>query len=306
MTNKNKFQRLMLLLAFVLPACNISTVVPVSQSSSPLPTITHRIEASIVPSQTPRAKSTLLPPLTQGAHPTLTYDLQNEFYGILESNGNCKLPCFLNIEPGKTTLNDARAILQEFSINRPSGYDSNIDGIAYKLYSYSIETNKEIDLRVNTKLFVDENNLVRYVVVNMSVYRNNELVGDDLHLLRYSLREVFQKNGVPDAIYVSPVKKGVYPIYIVYGKDKIVIGLSGRAKEVLHDKYKICPNFGDGDVSEIQLFLSSPSNSKDVKTLVGYPFYENMVQLEKEIGLNTNDFYNLMRSDQRPACFQTN
>ena len=245
MTSKKRLlQHLMLLLFLLLPACSSSSTMQETQTKSPSP-IVQEITPSATFAQTRSTKPTLLPPLTQGMHPTMTHNLQSQFYDLLKDNGNCELPCFLGIEPQKTKLADARELIETFSINQPSGYDTKIGEIGYRLYSYSIKTNQEVNLHINIELFAGGDDLVQYIALGTSSYRNNELVGDDLHLSFYSLREIFQRLGAPDAIYLLPPKRGVYSIHVVYERLKMVIGFTGRANENPNGGYTVCPNFGD-------------------------------------------------------------
>jgi hypothetical protein len=236
--------------------------------------------------------------------PTLSPDVQDELYDLLKSNGNCKLPCFLGITPDKTSLADAKAILEKFDVRQSISIDEIASTKTYEAYNAQIFTNKDVTLAMNLRLEV-KNQIVSRLTVNATPSRNGYSVTDDQHLSQYSLREVFLKHGPPDAVYLQPPTYGEYGLQVVYEKLKMVIEITGSAKDISNGKYEICPNLGDGDITSMKIALASPLDSTDVKTLIGYPFWENVPAFEETSGLSIKDFYQLMTNEKQPACFES-
>ncbi len=289
----------LLIFTLIVVGCESST--SPSQSTS-LPT---RIGiTSTLPSPSPSATPTPMPKPTHPPIPTMLYDLQDQLYLLLANNGNCELPCFLGITPGKTTWAEAKLLLEAYSINKPIKYDKSNATATNKQYTASIHTTKDIGLDIKIKLDVNEKDIVTHIDFNVTAYHGGSLAFDDRHLSRYSLREVFRRHGKPDAVYLLPPERAVYAIHIVYEKLKLVIGLTGRAKELSGGGYELCPNLGDGDIPTMEIALASPADTIDVKTLIGFPFWEDLPPFEETSGMNINEFYQLMIGDQQPACFQ--
>jgi hypothetical protein len=236
--------------------------------------------------------------------PTLTLDIQDELYDLLKSNGNCELPCFLGITPDKTSLVDAKAILEKFDVRQSISIDEIASTKTYQAYNVQIFTNKDVTLAINLRLEV-ENKLISRLTVNATPSHNGYSVTDDQHLSHYSLREVFQQHGSPDVVYLQPPAYGEYGLQVVYEKLKMVIDITGSAKDISNGGYEICPNLGDGDITSIKIALAGPLDPINVKTLIGYPFWEGAPTFEEVSGLSMKDFYKLMISGKKPACFET-
>ncbi|MCZ2123161.1 MAG: hypothetical protein LC108_12950, partial [Anaerolineales bacterium] len=234
--------------------------------------------------------------------PTLTSAIQDEFYVLLSLNGNCEFPCFLGIRPGETTLAEANDLMEKFTQTKSLMLDPIASAETVEVYLGKIETNKDIDLVAWINLHVVEERVAR-MTFHVSASRGAQSVADDEHLSYYSLRNIFNKYGTPDRVYMYGPKYGSYEMQVVYEDTKFVIDLSGNAKNVSADKYEVCPNLGDGDITEIKIALASPSDRIDVKELIGYPI-DNNPTLENATGLSLNNFYNLLIGDQQPACFE--
>src|SRR5262245_55202366 len=111
----------------VLASCGApSTTVP-SESGATL-TPTFMPSSSSTPTSD-RNPNTL--PTTPTFEPTLPATEEQRMKELLQA-GDCKLPCYLGIRPGKTTLQDARAILEALGASYLGEYKRRIDdGIEY-------------------------------------------------------------------------------------------------------------------------------------------------------------------------------
>jgi len=237
--------------------------------------------------------------------PTLAPAIQNQFFELLQSNGNCELPCFVGITPGKTLWSDANSILQPFVTHKPIGYDETRSTPNKKTFYVQIQTkmNQDIsvELKMNVALDVDQNNIVQHIVIRIELYGNGFTEFNDKHLSKYGLREVFLRNGIPDTVHYSH-QLGGYNFGVVYKILKMAIVFAGNAKQSDDVEGDVCPNMGDGQVSSMIIALAAPSDSIDLTTLVGYPFDDDPT-LEESAGLSLDNFYQLIIADQQPACF---
>lgn len=237
--------------------------------------------------------------------PTITFELQDKMYELLKNNGGCELPCFLGVTPGHTLWTDAKPFLELFSITKIIKPDQVASTEMYTVYNVQVQTSKDISLLMNIRLDVDSNNLVQYIIFDADIRRGKSVEYRDTHLSRYSLHEILQRHGVPDAIYMTPIRQNIYSMHIVYENIKITISFTGRATQNLDGGYTVCPNLGDGGIGSIKLAISNPSNPIDVRSLVGYPFWNETPLLEKVSGVSKKYFYQLLIGDQQSACFET-
>lgn len=238
-------------------------------------------------------------------HPTLTYELQDQLFTLLSNNGNCELPCYLGITPGKTLWANAERILEPYAYKTPIPYERTRITSSNVAYHAVIQTTKDINILTGVIIDVNpSNNRVTHIVSTFQFYFN-EWSYFDKHLLRFSISEVFRRNGQPDVIYFVPdLKQGRgYSFSLVYEKLKMVMEYTGRIRQDVNGSYIICPNVGDGDIGAMGVYFASATDPIDVKTLVGYSFWENVSPFKDVAGMSVNDFYRLMVGNQQPICF---
>ena len=242
---------------------------------------------------------------TQVAFPTLAMDVQTQLYELLSSNGNCELPCFLGIVPGETLWSDAKPFLEMFT-NSPIRTDSTASADGFDVYYAHIQTTKEVTLILLIRLEVDANGRIQHILIKTDTRDSTgSLLTTDQHLSRYSLFETFKNNNLPSKVVMTPIKQGIYSLHVIYENMKMVIGLTGKAKELPDNRYLVCPDLGNGDVSSVTIALANQKDIVDVKALLGYPFYEGEFPIEQIINTNIQGFYDMISSG-KPACFQTN
>lgn len=265
-------------------------------TTSPVDSYATNIVISI-PSITSTVAPSPKPTFTFTPYPTLAYEVQDEFFSLLASNGNCRLPCFLGITPGTTLWTEARMILEPYAYNAHFLNDKDL------AQSVAIVTTKDVDIYMTVKVDTLEDRRVNRIVTHAEFFKEDSIATQDNHLQWYSPSEVFRNHGLPDNLYLS-IERGVYSIGIVYENLKAVILLTGYAKENASNKRVVCPNIGDGDIGSIKIALASPTNPIDVKTLIGYPFWEGASLFEEVTGMSIDEFYELMVSGQQPVCIE--
>jgi hypothetical protein len=86
---------------------------------------------------TPTPAPTLFLPPNPTPHPTLATDNALLLFNVMQ-DGNCKLPCFLGIFPGETTIQDATDILLELGGSDLGGFQRETDEAFDYPYSFDI------------------------------------------------------------------------------------------------------------------------------------------------------------------------
>lgn len=288
-----------------LTAC-IPSVIPTMPSTIPISQITPSVTPSVSTTRIPAGTSTIIPKPTNISFPTLANDVQDRLYGLLKNNGGCELPCFLGIKPGATSWSETKSFMDDFSISKPINLDNKASTETLNVYHVQIITNKEVVMMLNIRFDVDANNLVQHIILKMETRGDDgSFLTDDQRLSRYSLYEIFRRHGVPDVVVITPVIKGIYSMHIVYENLKMVVGLTGRAKEIPNGRYSLCPNLGEGNIGSATIALANSSDSTDVRSLFDYPFYDSEFPLENLTNLSVQRFYELILQE-KPACFDVN
>lgn len=279
--------------AVLMTALMVGACVPAASTSGPATAVLPPSEA------TPATASRPKPPIL----PTLDYDVQDQLYALLADNGNCRLPCFLGITPDVTSLVPAMAFLQGFSNKEAMLPDDTGGSIAGKTYYVLIWTGKDVELMLDIRLTANQDRTVRYIEFSSTASRLGTLVANDRHLTAYSLSELFRVYGMPDVVFMTPLRQGVYSIYAVYEKLKFVVGVGGLARQDASSAYQVCPDIGDGDITSLELAAAGASDPIDVKTLLAHPF-SDVPTFAQTAGFDVDGFYSLMTDGQQPACFE--
>jgi hypothetical protein len=273
-------------------------------SPNPVVTTQSATNENVLPSDqvTPEAAPTALPGterMSPTPLPTLPVTSQIEFYESLANNGGCELPCLLGITPGTTTWEEARSFAESISISKPIVPDP--------FYTSHISTNHEISLRGYLRFDTDDADVIQSIVFDASIRHGSFTATDDRHLAWYSIGEIIKRYGAPDNIYISTTEGPLdYSLTIVYSGKKLVIQYIGLGRLNEDEQYVICPNMGEGDISQLKLVVAAPEYPKDVKTLMGYPFWEGTRSLEEASGLSSETLYRLLTDEEQPTCLPLN
>jgi hypothetical protein len=291
----NQFlQMKFLILMFYLTSC--STSIQQAEPTSLTPTTIKLVSS---PSQNSSSPSNITPQPTIKGLPTLALNRQAQLYELFKNNGNCELPCFLGITPGKTSWQDTKSFFDPF-ILRPFRDTPNL-----RLFWADIVTNHEVTLYGNLELYVAPDWLLKHIIFSAEFTQKGITETHDKHLIWYSISEIFKRYGPPDEIYLNISNRNlVYSINMVYESKKLVLGYTGLANQNNDGNYStLCPNLGDGDISAMGLRVLSPSDPTDVKSLGEYPFWD-VPPFEEVSGMSRNDFYKIMTRNLQPACIQ--
>jgi hypothetical protein len=257
------------------------------------------------PSGTPRAiRPTTTPISSPTGLPTMSVESQLQFYALLENNRGCELPCVLGITPGETSWKEAAPFLADLARNKPLTPNPFSISDVFDEYIAEIYTGHEVLLDGNIQADVDGGNTIQHMTMFFEIKSGKFTETHDRHLAWYSLSDVMHRNGQPDDVYIYTTNQSLsYSIDIVYASRRFVVQYTGKAKLNDDSSYTLCPNLGDGDVSYVKIAVAGTRDPADVKTLIGFPFWEGSKLLDESTEITATDFYQLMTGDAQPACF---
>jgi hypothetical protein len=231
--------------------------------------------------------------------PTMTILQQQMLYQKLK-DGTCILPCYLGIIPGKTSIDEAKTILEELGASLSPGtlIDLNLE---LQKYIYFLDyVDKDLYTQQLIYLFVHENKIIR-IRVDLEHRSSNNFYE---YWSNYSLKKVLEKLGFPDRTLINlgnyELNPG-YSIKFVYEKQGVYI-INGGSKQ----DGKICPNFKENYTSWIGLRLNDP-NHYELLSSVGenleiYPEHHKTIQ--EVFGMSDQQFYEKIILDPT-ICFDS-
>jgi hypothetical protein len=271
-----------------------------------------------LPTATVQLTFTPLPTITVTAHPTKTIflytppptllpDQEHHMAELLQSQ-ECILPCYLGIIPGKTSLSEAKAILDSLGASFKGEYTSD-DVIEY---SYNLDIGDPLvpnatpgssalvyqNIHLKTKPTDTTVRLIHIVLgtenteISFETYRK--------YWTRYSTRQIFTQLGRPDQLYTASKGRGKgegSAIILVYGNRGVYVDLRGAAYET-----SIC-NEKDATQIFIQMDLFDPESSINADEFNEY-LHDTTVWLpiKDAIGVDAQEFYKLV-STYPSVCF---
>jgi hypothetical protein len=289
------------------PVITVTSIPPFSDTS----TLTSEIftpvtTRTIVPTQ---------PTLTQTMEPTLTEaESEERILELLKTNGNCKLPCFWGIVPGKTTWPEVQQLFLHLGADIvdyiPRMY-RNTDIKAH--YIYSDVPAKQ--LGINAGVF-EANDQIDSMRIDLSG------AGFAANMQRFFFKEVLLELGEPTQVWMSLGTGSEagdapylgYNFWLFYEQIGLVVEYGGAAQKI-NTEYRVCPNQphfvggqewqeGSGNISFV---MQSPENTRPLPDLVRGTSEEFGFTrtIEEAASLSPKDFYKLITLGNEPACFDT-
>jgi hypothetical protein len=199
--------------------------------------------------------------------PTLALEKQQEFYEFLTQNGGCELPCLWGITPGETSIHDALETVRRFVVN-PKFAIYQVQGVEPRnAYSHHVGVTSPVYIMNSLNIDSKDQSTVRGLKIStFSTGKDSYLLLKKEYFEKYSLLHIFERFGVPDAIYIDPPVapdiQEVYSLYVFYEAQKIYIDYYGVSEEVEDGIYEICPNIGDGDILTMQIVVADPTDPR--------------------------------------------
>ena len=216
----------------------------------------------------------------------------------VEINGGCKLPCFLGINPGKTTWRNSRQILDPFA----------------PAYSYTYVTlfdaTHNVDMGMTFILAPDEDNPTSKVErIEASLTAEN--MGADSYYARmfetYLPASVMTFLGEPSQVWVKIRSSsgdlatlGPEPEYFLvlfYDQLGFAVQYQWKVEELIW-KWKLCPDKG----TIIILYIATLEKSYSIEEILLAPPYYS---LEQATDMDVDTFYDTFKDASSQACLET-
>ena len=249
---------------------------------------------------TPTPAPTLFLPPNPTPHPTLATDNALLLFNVMQ-DGNCKLPCFLGIIPGETTIQDATDILLELGGSDLGGFQRETDEAFDYPYSFDIgdmfSGEKTISYSIS---LITNNDIVQVITVSASTYLPKSspisLEAFRKYWQRYSARQIFIQLGEPDNLSVnwieSDSERGA-ELIMIYEKENIVIVIYGSKQE-----NNLCPR-NEATSLYLGMLISNPETTVDIYGDGRVPFTNQEIYppIEEIFGVGAREFYYSVNSD---------
>jgi len=228
---------------------------------------------------------------------------------LIETNGDCALPCFLGIQPGVSSWEDIRLI--EGPMYFREHYLPKDDRI--KLYTNSSAI-RNFDVR-----FWGSGALIEHITVDARIYLPNdpyEYVPAFAKAMRqYALPNFLARYGVPSRILLQALgqiepEAGTQAEVLLFYDNTGFIAQYFFLNVVTQDHetsvLRTCLDYGHTEV--IRLYLQAPEDKTPLEKMVGgtndYYFNSLLQPVEKITALSVEDFYRLFVAPTENACFE--
>ena len=292
MNIKNYFA-LILMIIILLSACastsdtSYSRTTPTRLSTATLTSTSHPTQLS---STTPTVVLTPLPTL-------LPEDAQELVLKLLETNGDCQLPCWWGwIIPGKTKWEDVNRFLQTFATNVRLNGEKN----GLQLWSAYFKVPDTVQLSEELIASIDvQNGIVEQLLVGQL----------------YTLTDLLQENGKPNDVLLeisddtfeefSPW--GRFTLVLFWREKGILAVYQGRIEKT--ELLNLCMN--KIDKTAPSFWLWDPLKEKTMEEVGGEllfgtpPFLPEFYSLQEVIGIDVEAFYQTYSAPNNiNICFQ--
>jgi len=266
------------------------------------------LEKTALPSSALSFTTTPTMNLTQG---TPLSQQKNKLTEWMYNFDLCPLPCWLGVIPGKTKFEDV--IIEAQNQEIWDGYDNEPE---HKLVTFkqgfrtSVQIMRDGDVNrldwIDSLYLADEEMVDRIEAqVDLLVEDPIDPITDDFYLSSYSMENVVQQYGVPDAVLLdglgdSPAPKLGYWFTLVYYQEGFSITYSGvtpKAKTVL-----ICPALSMNQVLSFGI-ISQKQNAFYPLEVIPFLGKFQWHTLEEASGVDLNTFYEQVLDQGNKTCF---
>ncbi len=333
-TQKSRIQRIAILVLLFAVSCSVPP------RSSANPTATKPLTATITafqpsstltqkPQTTTAIPSSTTSPLTPGpaisptfpqALPTVTLlpalpadEAEKLILELLQTNGNCELPCWWGLIPGKTRAQDTKFFLERlrntyyyFSIFKDKG-----GYVDLWMLSDNLIVRPVLDYEINTN-----DKTLELLSVSLDIVRKIDngyeiAYGDPLNaqLLRlYTLPQILSSYGKPAEVLIYG-NRGMmqFNLQIAYPESGILVNYIAPLERV-GEQYSECP-----PKAYPQLWLWPPEHNYSPAEVVsiqqgegiGQEWLANFLPLENATSLTIEEFYKIFKDVQNTTCIET-
>jgi hypothetical protein len=309
---------------YIIALCKIAVdLLMLASCTTPVSTLPSQLNATLSPTFSPLPNPTAVPSRSPSPtlfiptlEPTLPSSQEQRVNELLQ-NGNCKLPCYLGITPGKTTLSKARAILENLGASYKGEYRRKTDGAIYYTYLLDVgglpggDETPRPDGSIMTVShhvsLITNNDIVQIMEISAGTIGPGTSTAQGRtkfreYWSRYTARGVFLQLGLPTQLYIGtpdPIENGSN-LWIAYEKIGVVAQIYGTGGE-----NNVCP---EREAKFIDLQLSLFSTATTLETIYNdgrVPPTDRTVWLpiEEVVGISPQEFYQYVISDSS-ACFK--
>lgn len=291
---------------FVVVSCKPDNLPSKTESHS---TVTTSPSFTITPKPIETLTKTALP------SSTLTISESKNFIKeYLTNNSSCKLPCWLDVTPGETTLLEVEELLRYIGILFDSkgvpGYTSNSTFHGTNtLYYKNIVTDFSFEV-------IDK--IVNAILIRSYTYEPSEEF--KAFWKKYSLENILKEYGVPDRILLNVTGSynfgRTYQLWVFYDSKKIMIRYDGRIYDSgINDNpiLRICPMI-DG-MNPIGITLQDSKSSLpierfdailgDIRPQIETGITRVVYSIQEATGMNEKEYHDLFMQEDELICFET-
>ncbi len=221
----------------------------------------------------------------------LTLDSQNPSItvkNLLNNNGDCQLPCWWGIVPGKTTWQDAHTF---FSPIATSIYESTKPDSNPRYFEVFFPAPPPFEGEFKQGYLIKND-----VVTQIEILPQN--------FSKYSLpKELFQEFGVPEKVLLGgSVDQDQSFQLVLYYPERGIFAM--YVSELRPSNYQEQIDICFTEVDYVDMFLWDPTESfsetmDNVFRLYEHPFYD----IETVTTLTLDDFNNIFTDSEQPDCF---
>lgn len=273
----------------------------VTSSTAGMPPISQVPGLSPSPGWNVLVTPTFIPPV-----PTLHPFQQAHMIGLLQSN-ECNLPCYMNITPGKTSWNEANAILDSIGASFRGNYTEGglpVYGFTLWIGNQAInEITPNPEVVVGDREIVHEEDLTirdnKVQRLQVRIHTKKYLIKFQKYWSRYTMREILLRQGFPDKMFTHISRGTGYGLVLVYEKVGLVAEFNGSMQEKL-----ICTE-NEKLIIGLDLTLTNPTSGLSIYKPGWVPPTDRNVWLPiiEVLGLDEKEFYNQIITNQE-TCFE--
>lgn len=275
---------LLLMIASIAFGCtsNESSAMPINTqtflpSSTPqLPITTPAQSATSNPSLTPTITLTPLPAL----NPT---EVKETIKTLLQNPVDCMAPCFWNITPGKSTLNDSLRIFTHFGLKTKS---TTFDDKEFYGVRYDFDKGLSILVTLTIKDKVVEN-------LRVDIHPEKQKAGVPREWPVYSPEALIKRYGLPTSVEFSGDRGGA-PLYVMimyFDNHDLIVEYES---DNLGPQLQICPLADQIDLVRIWM-----GPDPQYPPFIGTP-------LDKATSITMEEFAKLLAGSSNESCFNLN
>ena len=260
-----------------------------------------------MPSLTPTPGLTPFPPIyTPG--PTFSPAEEEAYWlELISTNGGCELPCWSGISPGKSEEKELLVFYKPWGLTKWYPWPTS-DALETEDYPLHVNQDGILNLAVTTRL---EKGIVQSIFVLADNLLDFSLFSKVMQ--RYSLRNVFLKQGIPSRISLDmlsgPRERSApwtYTMWVFYDQQGILLIYEGEGLTRSGNIIQVCPDYEK--VNDIRFYLQPAESNIPLERLVGSDFdpkWFETYSIQETTGLSLKDFYNKFVNSTQRVCFDT-